>query len=210
MSIFDDDFLGDMFDFDGDGKTSIDEEFLAYKMFEESFKDDENDDYDDFEELEDDLDAINYSDYTNSNSYKKPSDFSAENQYAKSTFNSNETPKIPPSVHRAYKRICIAFIIFSILYCIGSCGQSKSNTYSTYSSSTRSHRITTTTQKNTYTTTTKAKTTTTTTKKSKKTTTTTKDPYNAKSYDHPEDFYEDYYDDFWDFEDAEDYYYDHQ
>lgn len=35
-----------------------------------------------------------------------------------------------------------------------------------------------------------------------------KDPYNAKDYRAPEDFYEDYYDDFYDYEDAEDYYYD--
>ena len=35
-----------------------------------------------------------------------------------------------------------------------------------------------------------------------------KDPYNAKDYRDPEDFYEDYYDDFYDYEDAEDYYYD--
>lgn len=31
------------------------------------------------------------------------------------------------------------------------------------------------------------------------------DPFNAKNYSHPDDFYYDYYDDFWDFEDAEDY-----
>lgn len=31
------------------------------------------------------------------------------------------------------------------------------------------------------------------------------DPYHAKDYAHPDDFYYDYYDDFWDYEDAEDY-----
>ena len=35
------------------------------------------------------------------------------------------------------------------------------------------------------------------------------DPYDAKSYVHPDDFFYDYYDDFWDYEDAEDYYYEH-
>lgn len=35
------------------------------------------------------------------------------------------------------------------------------------------------------------------------------DPFNAKDYLFPEDFYEDHFDDFYDFEDAEDYYYDH-
>lgn len=34
-------------------------------------------------------------------------------------------------------------------------------------------------------------------------------PYNAKDYYDPEDFYEDNYDDFWDYEEAEDYYYEH-
>lgn len=35
MSKDNNDFFGGMFDFNGDGKTTIDEEFLAYKMFEE-------------------------------------------------------------------------------------------------------------------------------------------------------------------------------
>ena len=40
----------------------------------------------------------------------------------------------------------------------------------------------------------------TTTKKKKST-----DPYNARDYAHPDDFYDWYEDDFWDYEDAEDY-----
>ncbi|MCQ4022453.1 MULTISPECIES: hypothetical protein [unclassified Ruminococcus] len=36
------------------------------------------------------------------------------------------------------------------------------------------------------------------------------DPFNAKDYCDPDDFYHDYYDDFYDYEDAEDYYYEHQ
>ena len=35
------------------------------------------------------------------------------------------------------------------------------------------------------------------------------DPYHAKSYSDPEDFYYDYYDDFWEFEEAEDYWNEH-
>lgn len=35
------------------------------------------------------------------------------------------------------------------------------------------------------------------------------DPYNAKDYGYEEDFYDDYYDDFYDFEDAEDYWMEH-
>lgn len=49
------DFFGDLFDFDGDGKTSLDEEFLAYKIFEETTKE-ENEDIDDEDvEIEDDF-----------------------------------------------------------------------------------------------------------------------------------------------------------
>lgn len=36
------------------------------------------------------------------------------------------------------------------------------------------------------------------------------EPYDAKSYAHPDDFYYDHYDDFWDYEDAEEYYYEHE
>ena len=36
------------------------------------------------------------------------------------------------------------------------------------------------------------------------------DPYDAKSYAHPDDLYYDYPDDFWDYEDAEDYWEEHQ
>ena len=35
------------------------------------------------------------------------------------------------------------------------------------------------------------------------------DPYDAKSYAHPDDLYYDYPDDFWDYEDAEEYWEDH-
>ena len=36
------------------------------------------------------------------------------------------------------------------------------------------------------------------------------EPYDAKSYAHPDDLYYDYPDDFWDYEDAEDYWEEHQ
>ncbi|MBQ8966105.1 hypothetical protein [Ruminococcus sp.] len=35
------------------------------------------------------------------------------------------------------------------------------------------------------------------------------DPYDADSFYHPDDFYYDHYDDFYDYEDAEDYWYEH-
>jgi len=55
-----DDFFGGMFDFNGDGKTTIDEEFLAFKIFEESTKneDEEKDEFED--ELEDEFSDDDY------------------------------------------------------------------------------------------------------------------------------------------------------
>ncbi len=63
-----DDIFGGMFDFDGDGKTDIGEEFLAYMMFEELSKDEEktkadsSTDFDEFEvfdeDISDDLDEL--------------------------------------------------------------------------------------------------------------------------------------------------------
>lgn len=47
-----DDFLGGLFDFDGDGKTDPAEEFLTYQLFEEAIKDpDEFDDDDDLADI---------------------------------------------------------------------------------------------------------------------------------------------------------------
>ena len=49
------DSFGDLFDFDGDGETSLDEEFLAYKIFEETTKEENEDIDDEDEEIEDDF-----------------------------------------------------------------------------------------------------------------------------------------------------------
>ena len=38
----DKDFMGGMFDFDGNGKTTLDEQYGAYKIYEETIKE-END-----------------------------------------------------------------------------------------------------------------------------------------------------------------------
>lgn len=38
----DKDFMGGMFDFDGNGKTTLDEQYVAYKIYEETIKE-END-----------------------------------------------------------------------------------------------------------------------------------------------------------------------
>ena len=59
-----DDLFGGMFDFDGDGKTDIGEEFLAYMMFEELSKDedkskvDSSTDYGEFDDYDEDISMI--------------------------------------------------------------------------------------------------------------------------------------------------------
>ena len=52
--------LGGLFDFNGDGKTTWDEEYLAFKIFEECTKEDDTDD--DF--LSDDLDLFSSRPYS--------------------------------------------------------------------------------------------------------------------------------------------------
>lgn len=52
-----DDFFGGMFDFNGDGKTDLGEEFLAYQIFEEVMKEETND----TESDDDGFDSLNYS-----------------------------------------------------------------------------------------------------------------------------------------------------
>ena len=51
-----DDFFGGMFDFNGDGKTDLGEEFLAYQIFEEVMKEETND----TESDDDGFDSLNY------------------------------------------------------------------------------------------------------------------------------------------------------
>ena len=38
----DDDFMGGIFDFDGNGKTTLDEQYVAYKIYEETTKEENN------------------------------------------------------------------------------------------------------------------------------------------------------------------------
>lgn len=47
MSLFNDDPFGGMFDLDGDGRTDLNEEFMAYKMFEEVTREDDDGDLSD-------------------------------------------------------------------------------------------------------------------------------------------------------------------
>lgn len=54
-----DDFFGGMFDFNGDGKTDLGEEFLAYQIFEEVMKEETNDTESDDDD--DGFDSLNYS-----------------------------------------------------------------------------------------------------------------------------------------------------
>lgn len=57
MSSNEHDFFGGFFDIDGDGATSVFEEFIAYKIFEETIPD-ENDCFDE-DESDDFFDDIN-------------------------------------------------------------------------------------------------------------------------------------------------------
>ena len=191
MSQNKDDFFGGIFDFDGDGKTSIDEEFLAYQIYEDTFE--KQDNYDNFDKADDFNELDEFTINGNNN-----------------TFNSYTPPKLTNPNKRWNRNALIFVIAFTIFYLIASSNScSKSKNHNTYSSSSyRNYSITTTTQKKTSTTT-KKTTTGALTTKYKKSTTTKRDPYNAKSYYDAEDFYEDYYDDFFDYEDAEDYYNSH-
>ncbi len=45
------DFLGGLFDFDGDGHTDAGEMFLAYMMFEEATREEDDDDDDEDDDL---------------------------------------------------------------------------------------------------------------------------------------------------------------
>ncbi len=56
-----DDFFGETFDFNNDGETSLDEKFMAYKIFEDCTDDDDDDDNDydyDYDDDEDDDDYL--------------------------------------------------------------------------------------------------------------------------------------------------------
>ena len=143
------------------------------------------------------------------------------------SFKSNKTsgskPTSPPPIRMTKKSsdlgcggwialICIAIVLISIF---GSCSRSSSKSYSSsykrsystssYSSSSRSSlsgyssssKPSTSNGYKTY-------------SSSSKSISSSSDPYDAKSYAHPDDLYYDYPDDFWDYEDAEDYWEKHQ
>lgn len=82
-----DDIFGGMFDFDGDGKTDIGEEFLAYMMFEEMTKDDKKSktddsiDFDGFDELDEDLNEDDLDENSDESDEMFGSDFSSS-EYA--------------------------------------------------------------------------------------------------------------------------------
>ena len=111
----------------------------------------------------------------------------------------------------------IIALITLVLSAIGSCSKSSHKTYSSryyrssYSTSSysSSHR-----SKSSGYTSSSSKPSTSSSNKSNGRGTNTKskssDPYDAKSYAHPDDLYYDHSDDFWDYEDAEDYWEEHQ
>lgn len=110
--------------------------------------------------------------------------------------------------------ICIAIAVISIF---GSCGKSSHKSYSSssyrssYSTSSRSSSnrsyfssSSSSTSKPSTSSTYKSY------SSSSKSKSSSSDPYDAKSYAHPDDLYYDYPDDFWDYEDAENYWEEHQ
>ena len=48
-----DDFFGGLFDFNGDGRTDLSEQFLAFMMMQETLEDDDSDDPFDYDDTED-------------------------------------------------------------------------------------------------------------------------------------------------------------
>ena len=105
----------------------------------------------------------------------------------------------------------VAFLGLMLIISVIAKGAEERRSHTTYPST---YNYKTTTATTPYQTTTAAQTTTkktTTYKKvtTKKKATTKKDKYNVYDYKNPEDFYEDNYDDFWDYEDAEDYFREH-
>lgn len=189
----DKDFMGGMFDFDGNGKTTLDEQYVAYKIYEETTKEQNN---------------------NSISSYHKP---------IKSRNTSNapisEKDRRIGNIIGAIAVIVSLILIFA--KCSSSCTKNnsyKSNYHRSYSYSSsssyssRSSTPSTTTKPYTssssysgYSNSGKSKSYSYGTKSSSK----SKDEYNAKDYSDAEDFYEDHYDDFFDYEDAEDYYDEH-
>lgn len=77
-------FLGGLFDFDGDGKTSMFETFLAYKMFEECTKEDEDEDEDESFDPDPDSDTeLSWRDFCDSDPEHgiDPEDYESEEEY---------------------------------------------------------------------------------------------------------------------------------
>ena len=58
MSFFDDGFSGGAFDFNGDGRVDVGEEFMAYKMYEAVTGDDDDDSEEDDFSAEDEDDQF--------------------------------------------------------------------------------------------------------------------------------------------------------
>ena len=106
--------------------------------------------------------------------------------------------------------IAIICIVIALISLFGSCGKSSSKSYSSgssrrlYSTSSYSSSSKSTSTSNSYSGSSRSN-----TSESVKAKGSSSDPYDAKSYYHPDDFYYDHYDDFWDYEDAEDYWEEH-
>ncbi len=177
----DNDFMGGIFDFNHDGKTTLDEKIVAYKIYEDVSKEESTDKYKPFSKpvYVDSgkscsgwitaivIICLMWMIVTISSSCEKSNSCHSNSYHSYSSSNYNRN--------------------------------SSSGSYNSYSSK-KYETTDPTTKKYTYNYNSSSK--------SKKSA--SSDPYNAKDYYDAEDFYEDNYDDFWDYEDAEDYYNEHQ
>lgn len=200
-----DNFFGGMFDFDGDGHTDPMEEAMGLAVIHELTKDDEQDnsDYDDdYDIAMDDYDT-DTKDYSGYNSTEKN--------------NNPNTTKIFGIVtdSPAFLIVILILIIVMWSFIIGvvlkSCSPKPSYTYKSshyyggYSSNSYlSNNSYTSKSYSGYSSGTYK-----TYSRKSYSSKSSGDLYNAKDYDHADDFYYDYYDDFSDYEEAEDYFNEH-
>ena len=188
----DDDFMGGIFDFDGNGKTTLDEQYVAYKIYEETTKE-ENNSKPSYHKPE----KYNYANNSPTNSKGTKTGnmiaivaviISLLLLFAKCSSNSPKNNSYKSSSRKSYSySSSTSYPSRTSSTSTTSKPYSSSSSYSSYSSSSKSKSYSSRSKSGSK----------------------SKDEYNAKDYYHAEDFYEDHYDDFYDYEDAEDYFNDH-
>ncbi len=201
-----DNFFGGMFDLDGDGHTDSLEEAMGLAVIHELTKDDEQDNFDcndDFDTSANEYNAetIDYSEYNSSEQNNNP-----------------KTTKIFGIVtdSPAFLIVILILIIVMWAFIIGvvlkSCSPKSSYTYKSGYSYIGGYSSNSYLSDNSYTSKSYSGYSSGTYKTYSRKSYSSKssgDSYNAKDYDHADDFYYDYYDDFSDYEEAEDYFNEH-